>query len=77
MNERELIGKLFKTIPLYNEGHIELILQTMDNDSAILILVQAVKQAYDSGVYSIGETEVISKAIRVLNKKEELVKTEE
>jgi hypothetical protein len=77
MNEEELIGKLFKTIPLYNEGHIELILQTMDTDSAILMLVQAVKQAYDSGVYSIGETEVISKAIRVLNKKEESVKTEE
>lgn len=71
MQEEELFGKLFKTIPLYNEGHLEIILQTMDNESATFMLIQAVRHAFDKGVYSIGETEVISKSIRVLSKKEE------
>lgn len=69
MQKEELFGELFKTIPLYNEGHLEFILQTMDNESAIFMLIQAVKHGFDSGVYSIGESEVISKAIRVLSKK--------
>jgi hypothetical protein len=69
MQEEELFGKLFKTIPLYNEGHLEIILQTMDKESAVFMLTQAIKYAYDSGIYSIGETEVISKSLRVLNNK--------
>lgn len=71
MQEQELFGTLFKTVPLYNEDHLDVILKTMDKESASYILVQAVKHAYDSGIYTIGETEVISKAIRVLSKKEE------
>jgi hypothetical protein len=77
MNEEDLFGKLFKTIPLYNEGHLEMILQTMDNESATFMLIQAVKHAFDKGVYSIGETEVISKSIRVLSKKEEPKESEQ
>jgi hypothetical protein len=42
----------------------------MDREQAIFMLVQAVKYAYMSGVYSIGEVEVISKSIRILSSKE-------
>lgn len=43
----------------------------MDNELATFMLIQAVGHAFDKGIYSIGETEVISKSIRVLSKKEE------
>jgi hypothetical protein len=43
----------------------------MDKEHSIYLLVQAVKYAHESGVYSLGESEVISKCIRVLSKKEE------
>lgn len=68
--EQELFGKLFETIPLYNEEHLNTILNTMDKDNANYILIQAVKYAYTAGVYSLGECEVISKAIRTTTKKE-------
>lgn len=71
--EQELFGKLFNTVPLYNEEHLDILLKTMDKESATYLLIQAVKLAYHSGTYSIGETEVISKAIRTLSKKEEHV----
>lgn len=61
-------GILFNTIPLLSEEHLEVILQTMTNKESIYILVQAVKYAYGKNVFSIGETEVISKAIRVISK---------
>jgi hypothetical protein len=66
----ELFGKLFESIPIQSEEHLEVILETMDKDHAIYYLTQAVKYAYQSGIYSIGECEVISKSIRVTNKKE-------
>jgi hypothetical protein len=71
MEEQELYGKLFKSIPLYNEEHLELILQTMDEESSIFFMIQAVKHAFDSGVYTIGETEILSKCIRLLAKQKE------
>jgi hypothetical protein len=42
----------------------------MTKEHAIYYLTQAVKYAYQAGIYSIGECEVISKSIRVTNKKE-------
>ena len=75
--EQELFGKLFNSIPLYNESHLDAIMDSMDKEQASYYLIQAVSHAYHSGVYTIGEAEVISKAIRTLTKKEEKISTEE
>jgi hypothetical protein len=68
MEEQKIFGKLFNTIPLLSEDHLEVLLQSMEKDSALYLLIQAVKYGYDSGVYSLGESEVISKCIRTLSK---------
>jgi len=68
--QQELFGKLFNSIPLYNEEHLDTLLDTMNKDTSIYYLIQAIKFAYESGVYSMGECEVISKAIRISSKKE-------
>ena len=65
--EEQLFGKLFNTVPLKDEEHLDVILQTMNEHNATYLLIQAVSHAYHSGVYSLGESEVISKCIRVLN----------
>jgi hypothetical protein len=70
MEEEKIFGKLFGTIPLYSEEHLDILLTTMDKSMASTLLVQAVKLGYESQLYSIGESEVISKAIRVLTKEE-------
>jgi hypothetical protein len=68
--QQELFGKLFDSIPLYNEEHLDTLLKTMDKQTSTYILIQAVKYAYHQGIYSLGECEVISKAIRISSKKE-------
>ena len=68
MEEEKLYGKLFNSIPLHNEGHLDVILQSMDISTANVILIQAVKHAFHSGMYSLAEAETISKAIRILSK---------
>lgn len=66
--ENEKYGNLFGSIDLLTEDHLEIILSTMDTETALYYLIESVKSAHRKGTYSIGETEVISKAIRVLIK---------
>jgi len=67
-NENEIFGNLFGSINLLSEEHLEIILSTMDNKTANYYLIEAIKSAYKKGAFSIGESEVISKAIRILLK---------
>lgn len=67
MNEdNEIYGNLFGSIELLNEEHLEAILASMDKNLANYYLIESVKLAYRKGCYTIGETEVISKSIRIL-----------
>lgn len=67
-NENEIFGNLFGSINLISEDHLEILLSTMDNNTANYYLIEAIKSAYKKGAFSIGETEVISKSIRILLK---------
>ncbi len=71
MGEEKIYGKLFNTIPLLSEDHIDVLVSNMNEEFSKYILIQAVKHAYHKGVFSIGETEIISKSIRTLSKKKE------
>jgi hypothetical protein len=66
----KIFGTLFGSIDLLNESHIDAILLTMDREHAIFYLVESVKSAHQRGAFTIGESEVISKAIRTLSKNE-------
>ena len=66
--ENKIYGNLFVSINLLSEDHLELILATMDKEHALYYLIESVKSAHSKGVFTIGESEVISKAIRTLIK---------
>lgn len=66
--ELKIYGNLFGTINLLSEDHIDVILTTIDREHAIYYLVESVKAAHSRGAFTIGEVEVISKAIRTLSK---------
>jgi hypothetical protein len=67
-NKTETYGNLFGSINLISEEHLDIILSTMDKDHSLYYLVEAVKSAHQRGAFTIGESEVISKSIRVLSK---------
>lgn len=68
MNEEKLFGKLFNSVPLLTDNHLQTLLDVMDKEQALFLIVQAVKHAYHNGLYSLAESEVISKSIRLLSK---------
>lgn len=65
---KELFGNLFGSINLLSEEHLEIILTTMDREHSIYYLIESVKAAHKRGAFTIGEVEVISKAIRTISK---------
>jgi hypothetical protein len=65
--KEEIYGNLFGSIDVLSEEHLEMILSTMDKERSIYFLVESVKSAYNRGAFTIGETEVISKSIRILS----------
>jgi hypothetical protein len=67
MEQEKIYGKLFNSVPLLTENHLQTLIDIMDKEQAIFLLVQAVKHAYHNGVFSLGESEIISKSIRVLS----------
>ncbi len=69
-NENKVYGNLFNSIDLVSEEHLDIILSTMDKSHALVYLIESVKAAHERGTYTIGETEVISKAIRIISRDE-------
>lgn len=65
--KKETYGNLFGTIDLLSEEHLNIILSTMNKDQALYFIVESLKAAHKRGAFTIGETEVISKAIRVVS----------
>jgi hypothetical protein len=63
--KEEQFGSLFGTIPLISEEHLDAILSAMTKEDSTYYLVEAIKAAYNRGAFTIGEVEVISKAIRI------------
>ena len=68
MSQENAYGQLFNTIPLYSEDHLELLLDSMDNKDATYMAIQALIYSYKQGVFSLGESEVVSKIVRTLSK---------
>jgi hypothetical protein len=65
---KELFGNLFGTIDLLSEDHLEVILTTMDKEHSLYYLIESVKAAHKRGAFTIGEVEIISKAIRTMSR---------
>ncbi len=68
-NENKQFGILFDSINLISEEHLDIILSTMDREHAIYYLVESVKAAHKRGAFTIGESEILSKSIRVISSK--------
>lgn len=62
----QMLGSLQFT----SEEHLELFLQTLDPNSAVYCLVEAVKFCNSRGAFTLGEAELMAKCIRVISKEQ-------
>lgn len=63
--------QLLGSLKFVSEEHLELFLQTLDKNSSIYCLVEAVKFCNSRGAFTLGEAELLARAIRTLSKQEQ------
>jgi hypothetical protein len=71
--QTEPIGYLFESIAIYDPSSVSIFIDKMEPEQAFYVITQAIHMAYSKNIFSMQETEVLSKSLRVLSqpKKEE------
>jgi len=69
--EKEPIGILFGSMRYYSVDDLDALTKNMTSEQAIYCLIEAAKYAYVEGIFTLEESEVLSKIIRILSKPNE------
>jgi len=68
MNMEEQGEFLFDSIRYKSPEDVEKFVESMDSIQSFYVLTKAIEMGHTRGVYSLQESEILSKAIRVLTK---------
>ena len=66
--ENKNYGTIFNDINLMSEEHLQAIIDTLDQNSAKFFLIKGITSAFQRGVFTMGEVEILSKSIRIASK---------
>lgn len=69
--EKEPIGILFDSMRFYSIEDLETFTKNMTSEQAVYCLIEVAKFAYKEGIFTLEESEVVSKIIRILSKPNE------
>ena len=64
--QKQPIAYLFEEVEIYNPEDIGNLIDGLTEEQAKFMLVRAVQMAYRNGLYSLTESELISKSLRML-----------
>lgn len=64
--EKTPIGIIFDSINYYSVDDIDKFISNMNNEQALYCLIEAVKSAYKRNTFSLLESEVLSKSLRII-----------
>lgn len=65
--QKDPVGSLFDTINYYSVEDLEKFISNINKDQALYCLIQAVQSAYRRQTYTLAESEVVSKCLRLLS----------
>ena len=64
--EKQPIAFLFEEVAIYKPEDVDNLIDGLTEEQAKFMLKRAVQMAYKHGLYSLSESELISKSLRVL-----------
>ena len=64
--EKQQIAFLFEDIAIYDPKDIDTLIDGLTEEQAKFMLIRAVQMAYKNGIYSLTESEIVSKSLRAL-----------
>jgi hypothetical protein len=64
--EKQPIAYLFEEVALYKPEDLETLIDNLTDEQAKFMIIRAVQMAYKHGIFSLTESEIISKSLRRL-----------
>jgi hypothetical protein len=64
--EKQPIAYLFEDVAIYKPEDIENLIDNLTEEQSKFMLIRAVQMAYKNGLYSLTESEIVSKSLRML-----------
>jgi hypothetical protein len=64
--EKQPIALLFEDVAIYKPEDINNLIDNLTEEQAKFMLIRAVQMAYKNGLYSLTESEIVSKSLRTL-----------
>jgi hypothetical protein len=64
--EKQPIAFLFEDVAIYKPEDIENLIDNLTEEQSKFMLIRAVQMAYKNGLYSLTESEIVSKSLRML-----------
>lgn len=64
--EKQPIALLFEDVAIYKPEDIDNLIDNLTEEQAKFMLIRALQMAYKNGLYSLTESELVSKSLRIL-----------
>ena len=64
--EKQPIAFLFEDVAIYKPEDIDNLIDNLTEEQAKFMLIRALQMAYKNGLYSLTESELVSKSLRML-----------
>ena len=64
--QKQPILHLFEEVAIYKPEDIDNLIDSLTEEQAKFMLIKAVQMAYKNGLYSLTESEIVSKSLRTL-----------
>jgi hypothetical protein len=64
--QKQPILFLFEDVAIYKPEDIDNLIDSLTEEQAKFMLIRAVQMAYKNGLYSLTESELVSKSLRIL-----------
>ena len=69
MEEKTPQGLLFDKLAYYNQNQVSELIENMDFQQSFFYLTQALEYSQKAGIFSLSESEIVSKSLRILSSK--------
>ena len=69
MEQKEPIGALFDSILYYKPDDLNNLIDCLTREQSFYVLTQCIEYSHKSGLFTLTESELVSKALRVMNQK--------
>jgi hypothetical protein len=64
--QKQPIAYLFEDVAIYNPEDVDNLIDNLSEEQAKFMLIRAVQMGYKNGLYSLTESEIVSKSLRIL-----------